>query len=94
MDSYNFWADLLDTYQSTPDVIKLLIILEPPLFILAMVAMLRIRPIIISELPGEDLYIIHRTKGGLLVALPNFDDLETKQEIIEAKARGKEIETG
>ena len=40
MDHYNFWADLLDTYQSSSDMIKALWLLVPPTFLLALIAML------------------------------------------------------
>ena len=40
MESYNFAQDLLDTYQSLPDFLKLVWALVPPLFVLAMVWMI------------------------------------------------------
>ncbi len=40
MENYNFWQDLLDTYQSLPNLIKVLWILVPPLFILGLVALI------------------------------------------------------
>lgn len=39
MDSYNFWQDLLDTFQSSPDWIKALWLLIPPGFVLALIGM-------------------------------------------------------
>jgi hypothetical protein len=39
MSDYNFWADLLDTFQSSPDWIKAIWLLVPPAFILALIAM-------------------------------------------------------
>jgi len=39
MDSYNFWADLFDTYQSTADWIKALWIVSVPAFVLGLVAL-------------------------------------------------------
>ena len=35
MDDYNFWADLLDTFQSSSDYIKTVILLAPMLFVLS-----------------------------------------------------------
>ena len=34
MDDYNFWADLLDTFQSSSDYIKTVMLLTPVLFVL------------------------------------------------------------
>ncbi|MBL4598300.1 MAG: hypothetical protein JKX93_04950 [Rhizobiaceae bacterium] len=36
MQEYNFWADLLDTYQSLSDWVKALWLLVPPGFLLAL----------------------------------------------------------
>ena len=36
MEDYNFWADLLDTYQSLSDWVKALWLLVPPGFLLAL----------------------------------------------------------
>ena len=69
MDSYNFLADLLDTYQSMPDVIKALWVVVPPAFVLGLVALLR-RP----EAPPAEAetpairYV--ETENGTRVALP------------------------
>lgn len=40
MADYNFWADLLDTWQSTSDGIKALAIVTPPLFLVCVIALL------------------------------------------------------
>ena len=40
MDDYNFLADLLDTFQSSSDYIKTVIILTPPMFVLGIVHLL------------------------------------------------------
>lgn len=40
MNDYNFWADLLDTFQSSPDWIKALWLLIPPCFLLALITIL------------------------------------------------------
>lgn len=40
MNDYNFWADLLDTFQSSPDWIKALWLLIPPCFLLALIRIL------------------------------------------------------
>jgi len=39
MQDYNFWADLLLTFKSSPDWIKALWLLVPPMFVLALIAM-------------------------------------------------------
>lgn len=48
MNDYNFLADLLDTFQSSSDYIKTVIILTPPMFVLGIVHLLtrhRRRPV-------------------------------------------------
>lgn len=40
MADYNFWADLLDTWQSTSDGIKALALVTPPLFFVSLIALL------------------------------------------------------
>ena len=39
MEYYNFWADLLDTFQSSPNAIKVVWLLIPPAFLLGLVAL-------------------------------------------------------
>jgi hypothetical protein len=41
VESYNFLSDLLDTFQSSSEFIKALIIVTPPAFILGLIALLR-----------------------------------------------------
>ncbi|MEO0383614.1 MAG: hypothetical protein AAF234_08695 [Pseudomonadota bacterium] len=41
MESYNFLSDLLDTFQSSSEFIKALIIVTPPAFVLGLIALLR-----------------------------------------------------
>lgn len=69
MSEYNFWADLLDTWQASSDWIKALTILTPPASLLGLIALqfwYRIR------LKGSALGAIHRqpsimpTEGHLL----------------------------
>lgn len=40
MDDYNFFADLLDTFQSSSDYIKTVIVLTPPVFVLGIAHLL------------------------------------------------------
>ncbi|MEM5470777.1 hypothetical protein WNZ14_03480 [Hoeflea sp. AS60] len=69
MEDYNFWADLLDTYQSSPDWIKALWIIIPPTFLLCLVGLMRPRHRI-SEYPqqnnGEVLYTVSRETDNRL----------------------------
>jgi hypothetical protein len=44
MEQYNFWQDFFDTYQSLSDWIKALWLLVPPGFVLALIALLVMRP--------------------------------------------------
>ena len=40
MESYSFWNDFFDTYQSLSDFMKILWIIVPPMFILGLVALI------------------------------------------------------
>lgn len=40
MDTYNFWQDFFDTYQSLSDWMKVLWLMVPPVFILGLAALL------------------------------------------------------
>ncbi len=66
MTDYNFWAHLLDTFQSSPDLIKAIWLIIPPAFVLGLLAMtMRFR--IESKradkgLDGELVYSVHRDK--------------------------------
>lgn len=64
MEPYNFWQDFFDTYQSLPDWLKVLWLIVPPAFVLALVA-LKLRFRIDTKradggLNGELIYSIHR----------------------------------
>lgn len=80
MADYNFWMDLLDTFQSSSNWIKAVWLLIPPGFLLALIAML-MRYRIASKraekaLDGELIYSIHRrTDGDLQIVrhLPEVD---------------------
>ncbi len=63
MDSYNFWRDLLDTYQSLSDGLKLMWLVIPPAFVLALVMLLR-RRVAPAPLPGVVLYSVARDAAG------------------------------
>ena len=77
MENYNFWADLLDTYQSSADWIKALWLIVPPAFVLGLVALLlhyrlasRPRPDhhnLISTIHQDDLdrYFVSRANTSL-----------------------------
>lgn len=71
MNDYNFWSDLLDTFQSSPDWIKALWLLIPPGFLLGLVALMlrfRIAAKQMEQSPkGELIYSIHRDAGQLRV---------------------------
>jgi len=64
MGNYNFWQDLFDTYQSLSDWLKILWLIVPPAFVLALVALtLRFRiesRKVERSFDGELVYSIHR----------------------------------
>ncbi len=39
MENYNFWADLLSTFRSMPDWIKVVWLVIPPVFVLGLVGL-------------------------------------------------------
>jgi len=82
MGDYNFWADLLDTFQSSPDWIKALWLLIPPGFLLALIAML-MRFRIASKraddaLDGELVYSVRRGVDDQLHIVSHAPQLDGK----------------
>ncbi|MBN9044227.1 MAG: hypothetical protein J0H18_01010 [Rhizobiales bacterium] len=70
MGDYNFWADLLDTFQTSPDWIKALWVLMPPGFLLGLVALLLRFQAAISKTDGPRagrlLYSVYRRADGVV----------------------------
>ena len=66
MNDYNFWADLLDTFQSSADWIKALWLLIPPAFVLALIWLIRRRVGRVDAIDGELLYTVCREPGGVI----------------------------
>ncbi|PYE86656.1 hypothetical protein [Phyllobacterium leguminum] len=64
MESYNFWQDFFDTYQSLPDWLKALWLIIPPAFILGLVGLIaRLktdRELINPKTHGELVYLIYQ----------------------------------
>lgn len=67
MTDYNFLADLLDTFQSSPDWIKALWLLTPPGFLLGLIAMAMRFHIANKQMDhgskSELIYSVHRNAG-------------------------------
>ena len=78
MQNYNHFADILDTYQAMPDLLKVLWLVMPPLFVLTLVALLRLSRTTPGHwhFPDENeicpgtLYKLHHLQDGELVAVP------------------------
>lgn len=68
MNDYNFWADLLDTFQSSPDWIKALWLAMPPGFVLALIALLTRFKVAGRQAgsEGELIYSVHRDADNQL----------------------------
>ena len=70
MQDYNFWADLLDTFQSSADWIKALWLIVPPAFLLGLIALVMLYRLVSREVgkgvAGELLYTVCREPGGLI----------------------------
>ncbi|MFK5978884.1 MAG: hypothetical protein QM488_08370 [Rhizobiaceae bacterium] len=64
MQDYNFWADLLDTYQSLSIWTKSLWLIVPPAFLLALLTIILRHRIAYKRadinFPGDLIYSIHR----------------------------------
>lgn len=64
MESYNFWQDFFDTYQSLSDWMKMLWLIVPPAFVLGLIALvMRIRIDLKQAghgFTGKLIYSIHR----------------------------------
>ena len=67
MEDHNFWADLLDTFQSSADWIKALWLVIPPGFVLALIWLFfRRRVVRVDAHGGELLYTIYKETNGLI----------------------------
>jgi hypothetical protein len=81
MTEYNFIADFLDTFQSSPDWIKALWLLIPPSFLLAFVAMLlnfRRSP---AKPSGELIYAVYRGSDDNIEIIRNALLLENRADL-------------
>ena len=66
MEDYNFWADVLDTYETSADWLKVLWLIIPPAFVLALVWLFRRRVVRTDAIDGELLYTVCREPEGLI----------------------------
>ncbi len=70
METYNFWQDFFDTYQSLSDWMKFAWLAIPPVFALGLAALIlryRIaRKRVDMAIPGDLIYTIHRDDYGEL----------------------------
>ena len=82
MDDYNFWADHLDTFQSSSDYIKTVILLIPVLFVLGVLFLVlhyRHRPAPPTLLLDETAvrYLEERAERPLTVTYPTDQHSKT-----------------
>ncbi len=68
MEDYNFWADLLDTFQSSAEWVKALWIVVPPGFVLGLIWLFFRRRVVRVDAAddGELLYTIYKQPNGLI----------------------------
>lgn len=81
MTDYNFWADFLDTFQSSPDWIKALWLLVPPCFLLGFMALMMRFMIGGKENKsqyGELVYSVHQDRNKLLHIVSHASVLEER----------------
>ena len=88
MKDYNFWADLLDTFQSSADWIKALWLAMPPAFVLALVWLFRWRvgrANAVDTIGGELLYTVYKEPNGLIQIYRHgdLDDGNSESVLIE-----------
>lgn len=81
MDDYNFLADLLDTFQSSSDYIKTVIILTPPAFILGLLYLvLRYRQpakTTVTPYPTENISLLDREQDeNTVLQIPRVEQAE------------------
>ena len=87
MADYNFWADVLDTFQSSPDWIKALWLMIPPGFLLALIRMamrfrLEARRDDKAAIKGELIYSVHRGADGEMHILSHLSQWEPKPALL------------
>lgn len=86
MTDYNFWADLLDTFQSSSDWIKALWLLIPPGFLLVVIAILMRYRIAGKRtemaLDGELIYSVHRRADGEMQIVSHQPKLDKKPALL------------
>jgi len=92
MEDYNFWADLLDTFQSSADWIKALWLTIPPGFVLALIWLFRRRMAPADALEGELLYTVRREPDGLIQIYRHgfLDDANPDLLVLEHQADASE----
>ena len=88
MADYNFFADILDTYQAMPDVLKALWLVTPPMFFITLIVLLRLSVSTPrhwyetekdeNEMHPDTLYRIYRLKGDHFVAVPIHRSIDNK----------------
>ncbi len=67
MEDYNFWADLLDTFQSSAEWVKALWLIIPPAFLLGLIWLFsRRRATPANIMGGELLYTVYKQPNGLI----------------------------
>ncbi len=86
MTDYNFWADLMDTFQSSTDWIKALWLMISPGFLLTLIAML-VRYRIASKktetaIDGELIYSVHRRADGEMQIVSHQPQLDQKPALL------------
>jgi hypothetical protein len=68
MDSYNFWQDFFDTYQSLSDPTKALWLIVPAAFVLGLIALITRHRVAVRQaensLRGNLIYTIHQDGNG------------------------------
>jgi hypothetical protein len=94
VDTYNFWQDFFDTYQSLSDWLKVLWLIVPPAFVLGLVALtLRFRLAsrqMNSGLDGELVYSIRRDAQNRIHILSHMPLGDSNPPLLLADPAGRD----
>lgn len=92
MDSYNFWQDLFDTYQSLSNWMKFAWLVVPPAFLLGLVALCMWYRIAAKRagkgIHGDLAYTIHRDDFGQLHVHRHGQRLEQQPTLLLLESPG------
>jgi hypothetical protein len=99
MDSYNFWQDFFDTYQSLSDWMKALWLIVPPAFLLLLIRQFthrRKKPETTASpaFPGRLVYSIYRDDQDRTLVFNHAPELAQETDVVLPDHSGSEAADG